>query len=450
MIHLPTLKAEQRSNGVNVTLTDLMVLAPKNDPFGVFTEARITAGEWAAQAWHSMGEMHNLHIRRLHYWAVSCGIEKPDGVVYANTDKDWSWICNAVKYARYHGLIPVNALIDRRNPDPDIHADYTPGVCYVETPTTRYDPEVCINTMGIYADLHDYAHHKAEAAKDTSEIEFNAQNAQPYHLEVWCEKSTMNDVLIPICDRYGANLVTALGQVSLTQCMDAVKRACKAKKPTRIFYISDFDPAGASMPVAAARKIEWCVSEGEDNADIQLQQIGLTQDQCIKYQLPRTPIKDSDKSKTKFEDRYGSGATELDALEALHPGELKRIVENALEPFYDHDIAEDLRAFTKEVYTDIYNNVYNSIVDQVSSEADALFAEIEDDAERIKRMVEPHTAALQTKVQKLNGLLSEIQIDVDVNTEPPRSGIVADSDGWMFDSRRDYLTQLGWYRGGKI
>ena len=28
---------------------------------------------------------------------------------------------------------------------------------------------------------------------------------QRYHLEIWCEKSTMNDVLVPLCQRYGIN-----------------------------------------------------------------------------------------------------------------------------------------------------------------------------------------------------------------------------------------------------
>lgn len=81
MIDIPALKAERRSNGVKVTLTELLALAPKNDPFGVFTEARITAAEWAAKAWHDMGELHDLHIRRLHYWAVSSDVQKPDGLL---------------------------------------------------------------------------------------------------------------------------------------------------------------------------------------------------------------------------------------------------------------------------------------------------------------------------------------------------------------------------------
>ena len=446
MIDIPALKSELRSGGAKVTLTDLLALAPKNDPFGVFTPARITAAEWAAQVWHDMGEPRDLHIRRMHYWLVSSDVQKPDGMAYKNTDHDWMWLCDAVKYARYRGLMPVDALIDQRNPDPVVHADYVADVCEIILPWTWYNPKVEINLNGIHNGVRDYAEHIAKNAVFDSEIEFNPQNAQPYHLEVWCEKSTMNDVLVPVCERYGANLVTALGQVSLTQCMELVNRACVANKPVRIFYISDFDPAGTSMPTAAARKIEWCVSQIEHNVDIQLRQIALTEDQCIEYQLPRTPIKDSDRAKSKFEERYGSGATELDALEALHPGELERIVSGVLEPFYDHDIAGELRTFESEIRDEIYNQVYDSIVDQSGSEIDTLFAEIREDAENIRQLVEPHTAALQEKVQKLNAMLSEIRIAAEVFTEPPRSELVAGGDGWLFDSKRDYLTQLERYR----
>ena len=69
-------------------------------------------------------------------------------------------------------------------------------------------------------------------------------------------------------------------------------------------------------------------------------------------------------------------------------------------------------------------------------------------AENIQQMVKPHAAALREKIERLNHKLSEIQIGVDVDTEPPRSDLIVGSDGWLFDSRRDYLTQLEWYRSG--
>ena len=120
--------------------------------------------------------------------------------------------------------------------------------------------------------------------------------------------------------------------------------AVNGGRPVRILYISDFDPAGQSMPVAVARKIEWLIhqqtDDGGDEVDMQLRPIVLSHDQCVEYRLPRTPIKDSEQRGPRFEARFGEGATELDALEALHPGELRRIVEDEVLRYWDADLED--------------------------------------------------------------------------------------------------------------
>jgi hypothetical protein len=75
----------------------------------------------------------------------------------------------------------------------------------------------------------------------------------------------------------------------------------------------------------------------DDNLDIQLQPVCLTHDQCVEYRLPRTPIKQSERRGARFEVRYGQGATEVDAFEALHPGALRHILVREIERFYDRD-----------------------------------------------------------------------------------------------------------------
>jgi hypothetical protein len=69
----------------------------------------------------------------------------------------------------------------------------------------------------------------------------------------------------------------------------------------------------------------------------------------VKYKLPRTPIKESERRAAKFEERYGEGATELDALEALHPGELRKIVEAEIDRYLElseqiESVFDDIRA----------------------------------------------------------------------------------------------------------
>ena len=104
----------------------------------------------------------------------------------------------------------------------------------------------------------------------------------------------MNDVLMPLGERYGVNVVTGLGEMSLTRCVELVDRAKASGKPVRILYISDFDPGGASMPVAVARKIEFVVRKEGHDLDIQVRPVVLRREQCIQYRLPRTPIKESE------------------------------------------------------------------------------------------------------------------------------------------------------------
>ena len=66
--------------------------------------------------------------------------------------------------------------------------------------------------------------------------------------------------------------------------------------------------------------------------------MALTEEQCIQYRLPRTPIKETESRASGFEARYGDGATELDALEALHPGVLRQNLIEHIERYRDDDL----------------------------------------------------------------------------------------------------------------
>jgi len=83
------------------------------------------------------------------------------------------------------------------------------------------------------------------------------ERTQRYRVEVWCEKSTQQRRLLPLIERYGVNLLAAQGELSITAMLQARDRARKSAKPTRILSISDFDPAGRSMPGAASRQLEF-------------------------------------------------------------------------------------------------------------------------------------------------------------------------------------------------
>ena len=187
----------------------------------------------------------------MHYHLVSIEAALPDGKPYENTLEAWNVLGQASKAARYLGLVDIAAFDDRRNPPPQIFAaEESPAHAFVESDF----PSAALQAMPELPRLH---------------VSPPSAN-QPYlHLEVWCEKSTMNDVLLPLCRRYGATLVTGLGEQSLTACHLLVERARFSGKPARVIYLSDFDPAGQSMPVAVvARKTEFLAQD--KNLDIRL------------------------------------------------------------------------------------------------------------------------------------------------------------------------------------
>ena len=68
------------------------------------------------------------------------------------------------------------------------------------------------------------------------------------------------------------------------------------------------------MPVSVSRKVEYFVRTLGLSVDVRVFPVILTAEQVHAYHLPRMPIKDTERRRGGFEDRYGEGAVELDAL----------------------------------------------------------------------------------------------------------------------------------------
>lgn len=384
-------------------VTDFLALAPQNDPFYCGTPSDLTKAQWFAIVYNraGYGRSRAPHLRRVHYWTVSQEppILMPDGNPYENTEKCWEFLIAASKAARYLQLVPLDGITDNKNPAPAHLVEYGES-----------DPSFEI-------DVPDFRHIGLWINGITNAV------AQPYHLEIWCEKSTMNDVLIPLCEQYNANLVTFEGEVSITSvCVNLMRRIEESGgKPTRIFYISDFDPAGNSMPVAMSRKLEYTLRTYE-SYDVKVKPIALTTDQIALYRLPRIPIKETEKRAAQFELAFGGGAVELDALEALHPGALAGIVEGELEVFYSPYAEEE-----------------------VKDQRAALKAEVSRQVNDVLSLYEPQIKALEEMQQKLKAIHLDMS-QYAVDTYYPD---VDEADDWLFDSDRDYLEQIARYKAHK-
>ena len=64
----------------------------------------------------------------------------------------------------------------------------------------------------------------------------------------------------------------------------------------------------------------------------------------------------------KFEERFGEGMTELDALEALHPGELQRILVTEIERYYDDGLDDEIANEVEKPEDEIRQTMPASIV----------------------------------------------------------------------------------------
>src|SRR5438309_6057081 len=422
------IKQLARSSGQRVT--DLIVLAPQNDPFYSGTPNDWALAQWFADLWNAFGYTHRVHIRRVHYQIISQNppIALPNGKVYENTEECWGLLNLASKAARYLGLVDPAAFTDRRNPDPVVYASHH-----------AYDPEVYASGRLWASDLN------LPDFPDLPKYHIsNYRSEQAFHLEIWCEKSTMNDVLEPLCKRYGANLQTGLGELSITATLALAHRLQQANKPARILYVSDFDPAGQSMPVAVSRKMEYFVRTLGLVVDVRVFPVVLTLDQVQYYRLPRTPIKETERRRLGFESRHGEGAVELDALEALYPGELTSVLIQYIEEYYDASLevqVAEVEAQLQERLLALRDQIVSHFADDIDLVREE-YTQLRD--EFTGRMQGCRTRLLDLwQVMKQEMALSAPRLDGYVL---PQAAIANEIGEGLYDSTRDYIEQIEAYK----
>jgi hypothetical protein len=254
----------------------------------------------------------------------------------------------------------------------------------------------------------------------------------------------MNDVLEPLCQHYGMNLQTGLGELSITATLALVHRLQEGGRPARIFYVSDFDPAGQSMPVSVSRKVEYFVRTLGLSVDVRVFPVILTLEQVQYYQLPRTPIKDTERRRGGFEDRYGEGAVELDALEALYPGELQHVLEGCIEYYYDTTLAERTQEVQARLERDL-GLIWQQVTGRFSGDIEALRAV----HAQLQQEFGTRMASYGEQVQAVwQAMRSELDLSVpNLDYYPLPEPAFADECGdGLYNSERDYLEQIEAYK----
>lgn len=262
-----------------------------------------------------------------------------------------------------------------------------------------------------------------------------------YLLELWVEKSTMDDILAPLTQELGIRLVPSAGYQSISNFVKLLQRVHKLGKPTRIFYVSDFDAAGKNMPIAAARQIEFWRDEFAPGSDIKLRSLVLTAAQVGHYKLPRSLDK--------------AGATELDALEALHPGALGRIIRDAVAPYIDegiHDDLADAKSEARRVVREEWNEhtkTHRQSLQALEKRVRAVTKKYEKELANLNKRLQRDLRQFKYPLAKLQSELEKVadEFDPDLPARPTQAPAGdLDESQWLYDSTRSYLEQLGFYK----
>jgi hypothetical protein len=429
-------QAIRKPNGRKSTVTDMLVLSPQNDPFYAGNGVEGDKARWFAELWERFGYGSGVHLRRVHYRIVSEGnIVKPDGELYENNNGCWQYMQGASRQARYLGLVDPEEVVDKRNPESNIYMG--PGTSSWEEreePRWDYDfygfelPGLSLPTSSIEVpDLYPtgYAYNDA---------------MQRYHVEVWAEKTTMDDILVPLCMQTATNYVSGAGYQSITATVSLLRaRVHHIGKPCRILYVSDFDEAGQNMPRQVARQLQFWIERYAAECDIRIEPIVMTAEQAEKY--PKA--------------LDGSGAVELDAMEAIDPGRLARIVRGAIAPFRDEGLRRRVWG-AKQNAAAIIDQEFEAVCEDeltelrvIEAEAQAIYERhretLDEVADAIERDLEPLRERLRAAEDSVRDKLYNLEPDLPELPEPSRVPHGAD-EGWLFDARRGYLEQLDYFK----
>jgi hypothetical protein len=350
---------------------DLTVLSAQVDPYRLDTPAGHRDGAWAAAQLHrAFGSERRTHWRGLHYAIVAAGsIRKPDGTTYHNTDEDWTWLSSvAGKAARWLGLISFERITDNRNSEPIVHRK------------ARVMPEAFVS-VGIDVDI-----------PDIEDIEPHAGARgfvprQAFSFAFFGEKASLEDVLLPLAERYEADLYLVTGEISDTLLHRIAKDAVADGRPLVMFTFSDCDPAGHQMPVSIGRKLQALHDLLFPDFQFEVVPVALTVEQVRQLNLPSTPLKETEKRADKWRAAFGVEQTEIDALATLRPDELRRIVTAAIAPYFDRTLAARVAAakqdWLAEAGARLVRQIDGALLARLREQAATRLSELRDEIDRL-------------------------------------------------------------------
>jgi hypothetical protein len=176
-IDLQAIQAMARE--LNRPISSLLALSEDNDPHYCDRPSRMRNAEWFADLYHEHGFGAGVHLRRSHYRLISQRepVVMPSGEPYRNTENCCKILSCASKDARYAGLVDVTDFTDQRNPETFLHL----------AEIVEEDSNVSAGAAPLFTE-------PLPALVPEPRLWADAPcPSQPYHIEIWIEKSTINE-----------------------------------------------------------------------------------------------------------------------------------------------------------------------------------------------------------------------------------------------------------------
>jgi hypothetical protein len=150
--------------------------------------------------------------------------------------------------------------------------------------------------------------------------------------ELWISRSTFSPLLLPVCQRHRAALVS-VGRRPPEEALVELGR--RSEKPTTLLCLSDLSAEDFSFSGELAGRI--FEDESFVGKDVRLMHLALNPEQVARLAIPLVPGKKASKDEQERYKRYlrpygldHRRMTELDALEALCPGGMAGFVDRSL------------------------------------------------------------------------------------------------------------------------
>lgn len=251
-------------------------------------------------------EGYDLSLRQLYYQLVSQNI-------IDNKVSEYKKLGNLVNDARLAGLLDWDILVDR-------------GRSTIENAHWQNPQEILVQAA--------------------NQFKIDKWEPQSNHIEVVCEKQSLEGILVPVCRKldipFSANKGYSSQSFLYRKGLILRDKILQGKKII-ILYLGDHDPSGLDMARDVKKRLcLFALDPACKNIDVR--RLALTMGQIDAYQLPPNPAKLTDTRTPHYISEFGDSSWELDALK---PRVLADLVESVVIDSRDSLLWE--KAVQKEV-----------------------------------------------------------------------------------------------------